>query len=133
MARSVSIPSGAAIVAYADASELEPDFGWDEAICSLKWAAKKRFPSLAPCDRWLGREDHAILENDQVFLTVSEYSGLVAVCVVPKVTAGITWARKVKQIDNLAECFGPVLISRGRFSNGEQVFIRADSSNGTRW
>lgn len=140
MARSVSIPTGAALVAYADASELDPDFGWQDAINNLHWVAKKRFPSLAPCDRWIGREDRAVLENDLAFLTVSEYNGLVAVCIVPKDKRGITWARKIRGIESLAECFGPALISNGRFSNGEQVFIRRDrstreviSSNGSRW
>lgn len=140
MARSVSIPRGAVKVAYADASELD-EYLFDDAVSDLRWSLSKRYPSLRRCNEWVGREDRAVLANDNAFITVSEYCGLVAVCVVPKTDskAALAWCDKVK-LDTAVSYFGPLLLSKGRFSNGEQVFIRKDlssretiSSNGSRW
>lgn len=141
MARSVSIPRNALNVAYADASEIEDSDDFAYYLSELQYAAKQRYPSLRPCSVWLDREDRAVLENDQAYITVSEYCGLVAVCAVPKGESAkaAAWCEKA-DLNDLAGQFGPVLISKGRFSNGEQVFIRADlssreniSSNGSRW
>lgn len=141
MARSVSIPTGALKVAYADASEIDESWEFDEAISNIRWSATRRYPSLRRCNDWLGCEDRAILCNDLCFITVSEYCGLVAISAVPRGDSkkAVAWCEKADLAD-LADYFGPVLISKGRFSNGEQVFIRADlssreniSSNGSRW
>lgn len=136
MARSVSIPYGALAVSYADASELD-QYDFDDAVSNLRWSLQKRYPSLRPCNEWIGREDRAVLENPYCHITVSEYCGLVAVCAVPKYgnKASRDWCDKVK-LDDAAGYFGPLLVSQGRFSNGEQVFRRAGehiSSNGSRW
>jgi len=99
----------------------------------------KGFPSLEPCDEWLDREDHAILENSHAYVTVSEYNGLVAVCLVPKeestfnydqsrVALAEAWTRKACDgfIRLLYKAYsGCALISQGRFSNGEQCFTLA--------
>lgn len=84
MSRSVSVPSGAVAVAYKDATELEDEFDWEYYVDSIKYQLQSAFPSLEECDKWLGREDHAILENGHCHITVSEYCGLVAVSLVPK-------------------------------------------------
>lgn len=136
MARSVSTPTGAVQVAYADASDIYSE-DWDDTVSDLRWAARNRYPSLRNCDEWIGREDRAILANDLAFITVSEYGSLVAICAVPKNESkkATAWCEKV-DLNCLACYFGPVLVSQGRFSNGEQVFRRGDeniSSNGSRW
>jgi hypothetical protein len=131
MARSVSTPSNAAQVAYASFSsedEYAAQDDFDDAIAYLQEMAHAKYPSLSPSDRWLHREDHVVMENRRACITVSEYCGLVAVAVVPLDPDNALDVRWASQIDIrfLAECFGPRLISRGRFSNGEQMFAPAD-------
>ena len=60
---------------------------WESDIENLTHALRAAFPSLTPCNRGLGggrSEDHAILENRHAAVSVSEYCGLVAVCLVPE-------------------------------------------------
>lgn len=138
MARSVAIPRDAQAVAYADVTG--NDWDWDDLLSEVRNYAQSRYPSLEYCRRWLDRECQAVLENAHALLVVSEYNGLVALSIVPK-NEGLAphWCNQV-DLDDLVTCFGPRLISKGRFSNGEQVFIHADlssreniSSNGSRW
>lgn len=138
MARSVSIPRGAVKVAYVACYQEDED-GWDDSVDNLRWSLKNRYPSLRNYNKWVGREDRAVLENDHAYITVSEYCGIAAVCAVPKNDSkkAAAWCDKVELLD--ASCYlGEPLISQGRFSNGEQVFARLDtretvSSNGSRW
>lgn len=140
MARSVSTPSGAAALAYADAAWIEEFWEFDDAVERLQELAQERYPSLQTCDTWLGREDRAVLENGFCYITVSEYRGLVAVAAVPKADGlAARWCASL-DLKALAACFGDTLVSLGRFSNGEQVFRRSGqlrgetiSSNGSRW
>lgn len=83
MSRTVSTPASALCVAYQDVSEHDYD--------SFQWwlegeaeAAKSLWPSFGDCDKWLDREDHAILENSLCYFGVSEYCGLAALWLVPK-------------------------------------------------
>ena len=41
-------------------------------------------PSLSPCDRWEGNENHVIMENGHCEVSVSEYCGIIAVCLAPR-------------------------------------------------
>lgn len=139
MSRTVSIPRNAVKTAYADASELDQD-DWDDAVSTLRETAQARYPSLTRCSLWLDREDRAVLTNGHAYIVISEYNGLVALSVVAKQTnkLALTWCEKF-DAEHFVEYFGPRLISQGRFSNGEQVFIRANnpaehvSANGSRW
>lgn len=139
MIRLVSIPSGAVNVAYADATHIKHQDEFDDAVYSLRELAQEQYPSLRSCEQWLGREDRAVLENSFGYITISEYNGLVVVSAVSK-AAGLAeiWCSKLN-LESLGGCFGDVLISKGRFSNGEQIFIRKQpltretiSSNGCR-
>jgi hypothetical protein len=134
MARSVSTPRNAIAVAYAyNAGDLDD---WSDSIYNLRGVLQSRYPSLERCDKWLDREDKAVLENGFCYVTVSEYGGLVAVAIVPKDgNLADNWCSKV-DLKQAAACFGPLLRSEGRCSNGEQVFSSGGeylSSNGSRW
>lgn len=138
MARSVSIPYGTVKVAYADCSDLDHD-DWFDAVDNARYSLRSRYPSLQFCSEWLDREDRAVLKNDHAYITVSEYNGIAAICVVPRNEGKKTadWCDKV-DLSRAIAYFGEPLISKGRFSNGEQVFVRLDtreniSSNGSRW
>lgn len=50
----------------------------------IREQAKQFWPSMRKCDEWIGREDHAILENDFAYMGLSEYCSLVAIWVASK-------------------------------------------------
>ena len=150
MSRSVSVASGAFSVAYKDCSQFgyitedenghkldEPYYDdalgsmdWDDFIDGLKYQLKKKFASFSECDNWLGREDHAIMENRFAYFGISEYMGLVSLWLVEKEgddygdeQAGLRahWVGQVKEkfVKEFSE-----LHKLGTFSNGEAVFER---------
>jgi hypothetical protein len=141
MGRSVSYANGSEVVIYAHVEEVYDDednydefgtqFAWDCAIENLVDYSTEAFPSLNTCDEWLGREDHAILENKLVYVGVSEYCGLVSVWVVPKdneyYALGVASANNMKaKLEQIVQnAFGVRLNQIGRFSNGEAVFSKA--------
>ena len=103
MGRSVSTPSAATVVGYrtievepyedtdedgniitVEPHEEEHQWAFDSMLEDLQEYAPTLWPSLRKCDEWIGREDHAILENDLCYMGVSEYCGLVATWIVPK-------------------------------------------------
>lgn len=132
MSRSVSVPSGAAWVAYLMLPESEAPVdlveAWEDLESDLKSDLQQEFPSLSGSDFWLGREDRVILENRHAYLGLSEYNGVVALWAVPKDdhrTGRLSeqWTRSIeKRVRNLALKGYKVLSSMGRCSNGEQVF-----------
>ena len=141
MGRSVSYANGSEVVIY---SYIEPviddednydefltQLAWDDAIYNLKYEAKEAFPSLEECDEWLGREDHAILENKLVYVGLSEYMNIISVWIVPKdneyYSLAVYSANQMKEkLEEIVErAFGLRLNQVGRFSNGEAVFSKA--------
>jgi hypothetical protein len=152
MARSVSTPTNASEKVYLahPYNAEDEEFGFQDFIEDLRQVLDgsagapggKGFPSLEPRDHWLDREDHAVLENSHAVVTVSEYCGLVAVCLVPKEESdfGYDQSRKAladawteracKGFRNLlhgaySQC---AIVSQGFFSNGEQVFRRVEQA-----
>lgn len=132
MGRSVSFANDSEQVEYAT-FYADFEFEFDDCLCNLRDVAQRRYKSLSRCDEWLGREDHAVLENDHAYIGVSEYCGLVSIWVVPKGAdrysdpsgLAIHWCNQI-DLRPLANCFGQRLISRGMFSNGEQIFAPAN-------
>ena len=126
MGRSVSYANGSVAVCYNDVSDFEDSWEWDDFIEYIKESAKSAFPSLDDCAQWLGREDHAILENSHCFIGISEYCGLAAIWLVPKDSGdrpelAESWCAQVTPKFN--KTFGE-LRKIGTFSNGESVFER---------
>lgn len=80
MGRSVSYPNSANVTfMHLDWDGEESDYmDFQDFIESRRDAAQDLWPSLEPCDKWVGREDHAILENSHAYFGVSEYCGVVA-------------------------------------------------------
>ena len=79
MSRSVSYPSGCHAVCFRNVSPMDDQWVWQEFIEDLRTGARELWPSLEDCDRWLDREDHAVLSNIHAYVGVSEYGGLGAV------------------------------------------------------
>jgi hypothetical protein len=130
MSRSVSVPSGALGVTFASFmcnNEADAAFEFSDCIAQMQSLLKAKYPSLEPCNRWIGREDRACLQNRFGSIGVSEYNGLVAVWIIPDDESSLaaSWCSKV-ELKSAAACFGPRLNRLGAFSNGEAVFQPAD-------
>ena len=81
-----------------------------------------RWPSLQPCDKWLGSEDHAVLENGHAYFGISEYCNMLAYWVVPKDdedNLAAHWCASIER--GFINTFGR-LTKIGTFSNGESVY-----------
>lgn len=118
MGRSVSVPSNAELVVY---SYYQEYFGRIEE--DIRAVSKWYWKSLSDCDIWLDREDRAILENELVYIGVSEYCGIVSIWIVSKDTDNPSLARNwIVQISKRFKSLFGTLNKVGTLSNGESVF-----------
>lgn len=94
----------------------------------------KGFPTLRECDRWQGREDHVILENERGEVSVSEYCGIVSVCLAPRnsdnpLDQHWCWQAAENFEKLLHGAFSKsALVSHGPMSNGVGVYSRPGKS-----
>lgn len=65
--------------------------GWDFDQDNFMWliedlqeSLKYWYPSLEPVDEWAGNEVHIIAQSALVEVSISEYSGMAALCVAPR-------------------------------------------------
>ena len=117
-----------------DFQEQDPQLLFDDFDEDLKILLQEAFPSLSPDERWLGREDQALLSNSFAHFGWSEYCGLVAVWVSAKEkdwNASSAWySMRDKWIASIEKKFaktvglawGVPLTRVGTFSNGEVIF-----------
>jgi len=87
MSRSVALPSNPSSVWYYGLTEDDYEDGsefWGEFTTEIASALQHRFPSFAPPSKrtYMGDECRVILENEYGRVTVSDYLGCVAVCLV---------------------------------------------------
>jgi len=124
MGRSVSTPRNATAVAYSHVDfddDIDDDFDW--VVDNFQYEVRRVFPSARSCSEWLGREDHAVMENGHAYFGISEYCGLVAYWMVPKDDRPLAEAWCHKAAAKFEASFGD-LRKLGTFSNGEAVFAR---------
>jgi hypothetical protein len=131
MGRSVSFASGSVWVQYVALGDID---ALDDFINVLCRRFRRAFPSLDRCDPWLGREDHAVLENRLVYIGVSQYSGLVSIWCVPVPSSmgpdttclSVRWAESIEpRVERVLDEMEATRLTRlGTFSNGEGVFRR---------
>ncbi len=119
-----------------DFSEQDSQLLFDDFNEDLETLLKEAFPSLTPEEKWLGREDKAILSNSYAYLGWSEYCGLIAVWVAakePDYRASSAWGamrdKWIKSIEKrfaktVGKSWGTPLTKLGTFSNGEAVFSK---------
>ena len=122
-----------------DFQEQDSQLLFDDFAEDLETLLKEAFPSLNPDEKWLGREDKAILENAYAYFGWSEYCGLVAVWVAakePDYRASSAWEamqdRWIKSIEKrfaktAAKAWGVPLAKVGTFSNGGSVFQKKEA------
>jgi len=130
MGRGVSKPTKSLIECYIDVSHIEEDYEWSEFKEDIAYRVSEKYPSLSECDKWLDNEDHAILENDLVYVGISENNGLVCLWVAPKYeydeyqyedNSGLTdqWAKSISK--GFTKAFGDYA-RLGGFSDGTSVY-----------
>lgn len=132
MSRTVSTPSGAEVVCYRDTAFGYNELGdFDEFVADAEWelfvediveTSKSYWPSFVASEKWLGREDNALLENELTYLGVSEYCGIAAIWLVPKSDYGGCAEHWCQQIaPKFHQLFGE-LQHVATFSNGEGLY-----------
>jgi hypothetical protein len=84
MGRSVSTPSNCSAICYQDGTEIEDEFDFNDFRENVEEEIKSLYPSMDNCNKWIGREDHAIMENKFAYIGISEYCGLIAIWVKSK-------------------------------------------------
>jgi hypothetical protein len=110
-------------VAY-DHVEFEDTSDFDDYRENLQDRARAFWPSLDYCQRWIGREDCAYLENRFCYFGISEYCGLVAFWVALRGDLGAPqlgeqWVQSIAARFNRE--FGS-LRQVARLSNGEALY-----------
>ena len=140
MSHSVSYPNDCHAVCYQNVSLLEDQWEWQDFIEDLRPRAKEVWPSLEDCDRWLDREDHALLSNIHAYIGISEYGGLAAIWLKSRAFDRYSNYHGDDQVHaNLADHWCKSIIPRfeqmfaeyqliGRASNGEAFYRRIGGS-----
>lgn len=135
MGRSVSMPRDCLAVTFNDVEYTYIDdetgeevdaseFAYDDLIKDFTQYAPTLWPSLYEADKWIGREDHALLANGLVRMGMSEYCGLVAYWIIARedIDHPELAARWVRQIEATFEKTFGRYKKIGHMSNGEGVY-----------
>lgn len=133
MGRSVSTHRHSVCTVYLHPEFEEGDeYAWQDFIEDLQNnVLAEKYPSLRACNRWDGRENHVIMENQHIEISVSEYCGFVAVCLAPLDPDN---GFHVAVAERMANSFDKLITkmfkscalrSVGSASNGEQFFTSA--------
>ena len=132
MGRGISCPVDTLWEAFRLIGEQTEDDDWYEDLCyDYEIGAKEIFPSLSDVrNKWVGREDKVLLENDLIYFGVSVYGGMSAIWIVakcdhhpytPESTRPLAEHLVRQCSEKLNHRFGQYCLE-GVMSNGEQVF-----------
>lgn len=112
------------------------DYDWEDFEGDLEWVSgymQELWPSLRSTERWPYDEVHVFLESSLVEVSVSEYCGLVALCIAPRSDLydeshrglAVRWINSIS--DRFLRTFG-AYSKVGTFSNGESVYLKGDDN-----
>lgn len=113
----------------------DSDADWDDLIYSLTERAEEVL-GMEEWDEYIGDEVRVIAQNEHSILTVSEYEGMVAICLAPKYDRRDYWAEpegpeadagrewRERNAEEFLRMFGEYE-KIGTFSNGESVYRKA--------
>ena len=127
MGRSVSYPTDATTVLFVREEDPDDVFFFEDALEDFKSLMTEYFKSLGETDVWVGREDHAVLENTLAYFGISEYCGVISLWVLPKerfINLSVNWTNQIadKFKKAVKSSFGEVYVKVGRFSDGTSVY-----------
>lgn len=87
-----------------------------------------KYPTLEKCSRWEGRENHVIAQNQYCEVSVSEYCGVVAICLAPKsIGLAQAWTHRIANAwhKHVTRMYKSCAMAKlGTFSNGESVYTK---------
>jgi hypothetical protein len=121
------VPHNAAWVIYFPFELEEDDYDlsyelFQEMVSELRDSISDMFPSFAFADSWIGREEHAILENGLGQIVLCEYMGLCSLSFVPTGEREGLSLKFAEQIKPKIEKQYARLRFVARFSNGEAMY-----------
>jgi hypothetical protein len=126
MGRSVNIPRGAQVVAfnYIEYDGDHDDWSYDDFVEGAQYAISEIAPSMQPDSGWIDREGRVIASNSFAQMVISEYCGLVSVCLVPEEGNALAehWCAQLEP--KFMMSFSELRLI-GRASNGEAFFEKA--------
>ncbi len=109
---------------------------WDWLVEDIQRTLTTLFPSFHTEDnKWIDRELRVLVENEHSLVTISEYGGLVAICLGPNYDRSQYWAAPNERLSPLGEKWRASIEEKflttfgeyekiGTFSNGESVYYR---------
>lgn len=142
MGRSVSYLSNAVHKTFVDVSEMDESYDWDDFLRNIKYALKKKFPSLTDCkNEWDDRETTIILDNYHCQIGISEYCGVASISIrvnessrdENNLSLSKNWIDQVW--DNMLKVMQKntgydFLVKQGSFSNGEGIYNKIGKKEG---
>jgi len=132
MGRSVMTVSDAVMIVYLEHDAQDCD-DWDWFLEDIRNVISQRYKSFVACDKWDGREQKRILENDLARVVVCEYCGLVSINLairedgdwyLDRIALAEHWCNQITK--GLAGLFSERLRCIGRASNGEAFFEKVN-------
>jgi hypothetical protein len=131
MGRSVSIPSGATVVAFdsvdtSDWDEFDAEHEWEWIAEDAAGRMNEIAPSMSPDKGWAGREGMILASNAFAKFGMSSYCGLISYWLIPEEGNGLAEAWCNKIAPKFEETFGS-LNYIGSASNGEAFFNRKEA------
>lgn len=104
----------------------DSSYEWENFVDCIKEMLSNKYKSLSNADRWVGRENHVILENSVAEISISEYCGGVAICLAPRDTDNPLhegWCGRIyKGFHELLNKHFQGYVKIGNMSNGEGVY-----------
>lgn len=117
---------------YSHWHDADSQYEWEDLVAWIQETVMEMFPSMWADDDWIDRELHVIAKNEHSLVTVSEYCGMVAICLGPNfdresfwyddrdvAPLGRTWRKQVAP--KFTETFSE-LTKLGTFSDGTSVY-----------
>lgn len=126
MGRSVSTPADATVICYKDVTHIEEPWEWDDLIEDIEQQCMSNWPSLYTISRWIGNENHCLLENSFCTIGISEYCGLASIWIVPDPSSNLSegWINKIEsKFKSLFGEYNKIATA----SNGEAFFEKVPS------
>ena len=133
MGRGVNTVTDAISVVYLQHSS-EDDYDWKNFCGGIREMIVEKFPSFYRVDKWDGREEHRILENEHARIVICEYCGLASISLavredgdyyIDKLPLAEHWCRQIAP--KFEALFSDRLRRIATASNGESFYEKVNA------